>query len=327
MKRLTLALGLLLSLGLGLLGHGVAQAAPPTDCKLYTTGGTGWPNGFYYQCSPQNDKYYANEAQSTYSVLASNNNAYFFQQLQKEAVPFYFYPSSGYFSTDFPKITLPVPDAGYYNAVTVQSNGAPVESAVFEELANGTLVDVENASAHELGHWMDYFLRSILNAASFASNSVLYQDSIAQDWKYFNSLPACAAPNEQTGVTGVFYGEKDYSSSVNSAGVYICANNGTGPGLASGYSGTNQAILEKIDALIYNNANGQRQDIFAEELAVVLGYNKLQISQPYLNMNDWDHYMNPGVDSGLFACSKNVVASLFYYGTKPQSFPSGCPTS
>lgn len=322
MKRLILALGLLLSLGL--FGHGVAQAAPPSDCKLYITGGTGWPNGFFYQCSPQNDNYYASEAQGIYSVLSAQNNAYFVRQLATEGVPVYFYPSIGYFNQDFPNVTLPLPDAGYYNAMTqLTKAGAPTYSAVFEKLAGGALVDVQNASAHELGHWLDYYERAVLSSTTLASSSTLYQHSLTQDWKYFNSLPTCTPHNPNTGVTGIFYGEKDYSKSA--TGTYICANNGAGPGLASGYSGSNQAILQKIFQYIYPTSNNG--EIFAEELAVVLGYKKLQISQPYPNLADWDHYMDSGVDIDLFACTQNVVSNLFFNGTKPLTFPTNCPSS
>jgi hypothetical protein len=196
------------------------------------------------------------------------------------------------------------------------TTGSPQYTVLFKSAIIGTET-IQNAAAHEAGHWLDYLsaYKTLLGSSVLrASDSKNFNSELNHDWSNLNKYTPCISGG------GVFTGQKD------SSGNWICANNGSGPGLAApGYSGSNQQVLQKAWAAFFNPATylpATNKEFFAEEVAVLTGNSVGPVSP--------DHYFI----NSEFLCTRTLVFSLMVYGQIPgrtgsiQRWPAGqgCPS-
>lgn len=353
MKRLFLALGMVLGIALGAFQSTPAKAAI-AGCTPY---GIGWPQAYIQLCTgaTQNNSSGVVNALSNapgQSTLTSWNGVKYSLITYMQALNktnqllgnFYVFKDAAAFEAWAPgvlgKAKISYPTAAQLLTVTGQTyvlNGGPQYTIVLlnitwpgGETANLT---VNNTAGHETGHWMDALFASV--AGQTSTNGVSYSayfktTLLNNDWASFNTLSACP---QGGGGTFTFHGDQtglQYGKST----VYICGGSqGAGPGLnaAAGYSGANKAVLQKAWPYIYTaDTNGTWRELFAE----VYGGGSLLDGQPdFENVpNVRDYYL--GYQSDIaFQCERAFVnfivqnAAMPTSKNKPSSWPSACPLS
>jgi hypothetical protein len=269
---------------------------PPKDCTQYGSGTT-WPARAVYFCGSAVTSV---EAEDVYNALNSKASTADFIKttMQSDGGLFLLYENPTSYQEDFPGKLLPDTTDG----VTTYSAGVPQYTAIFVADTNsdiGGSDPLANVAMHELGHWLDYLNGTNVGGQVSLVNSFL-QATVA-DWTLINTKPAC-------GTGGLFTGQLDPTKQSHPA---IC----DGDKLASGYSGTNKALIKQFYEPFNNNS-----ELFAESLAVVTGYTD---DSNGATVNDPDHFMNSAVSANLFACTKNFVSSEFNTNEPPTTTPKG----
>jgi hypothetical protein len=268
MKRLLTAFSLLL-MAFMFVGNPPANAQTipslPSGCQIISgTSTSAWPDGNYSgNCAGST---YANDADSMISAL-NNIQAYAVENLGKQGVQYFLFKSPASYKTALGSNAATVP-AGAWSVTKFDSNNRPIHIAIFEQNSAGVLIGnspadgsgISHYTVRESGRAVDTMLGYInyrgmiqLPYSSISTGSATeFYAQVQADWTYVNSRSNC-------GTNGIFVGQTDPRN-----GDYICANNGQGPGLASGYSGSNQAIITEMIPDVFTNSN----DIWSEEYAV-----------------------------------------------------------
>jgi hypothetical protein len=315
MKRLMTIISFVLGLAL-FTGAQSAQAAhpkivpPQKNCTLYSgsVGGSYWPyvpsgQGYMYYCGGATLQH----AQLVFSVIAANNNANFITtQMRNNGGIFFLYPNATDYYNDLKSQGAKEAPATAYS-ITLETNNVPLFSAIFENNSTGAIsnTQMQTSTAHELGHWLDFLDASIFGSSVPASASTFFTNSLTggagSDWYVFNKLAPCNSAN-----TGLFNGDpagqqNPFKADSNNKPPYAYYCNGTtGTGAALLVPGSsNEQIVEAAYSNIFKNGNGNQEE-FAEELAVQLGYRN---DGSGTTVFDWDHFMDPGVNPSLFACT------------------------
>ena len=213
-------------------------------------------------------------------------------------------------------------------------------TVVFEQNGNGVANNnITGYSLHEIGHWLDYLLRSDATQTVVVSQSSYFQDEIAHDWTTIAAQTPCFISGHPY---GMFTKWAD-SSSLGYTGkqpYFICnagsGGNGYGPALNTKYSGlSNKQVLQ------YNNkttpggwayfflpgfvtTEPPYEEFFAEGFAATWG--------PGDESNPPNGNAPTSVDQyfvNQFPCSTAWISYVTNWGTLPTSsnLPAGCPTS
>jgi hypothetical protein len=150
-------------------------------------------------------------------------------------------PNSALFGYPYPGV---VTCAAAPTGTLTSGNITEFTLIIKSDLMNGKTV--ASATAHEAGHWLDTSpaYRILLGSAKvYSSDGNYFPPVLSYDWntlnnpsKYNNPPSACnifAPPHDS-----VFRGFQVEQLVQNKYGVWICANNGQGPGLTPGFSGS-----------------------------------------------------------------------------------------
>ncbi|HEY9759992.1 MAG TPA: hypothetical protein V6C97_32840 [Oculatellaceae cyanobacterium] len=224
-----------------------------------------------------------------------------------------------------------------YYTVIFEVTGAGVNNG-----STGTHNILWGETVHEFGHWTDYLMSLYGNQTLVLSNSPMYQREIAQDFANLDPNPACKTSQ---GGQGVFTGRADYTSTnlPTSPNYYICngtngqtgtSSDGQGTALNTGYSGTNQEVLEKAWPEFFQAATSGKElysEIFAEGFAAQWGpgdgartpanadifYGGVKATpQSFVCSKAWINYVTSN--------AKLPTASSNYFGS---GNPNNCPLS
>ncbi|MGE3557254.1 MAG: hypothetical protein AB7M93_30550 [Candidatus Obscuribacterales bacterium] len=197
-------------------------------------------------------------------------------------------------------------------------DGIPVYSLIFLADLDNTSIDtyanVGWVTAHEAGHWLEYYYRSLVNASTTsAAFSNIYVDLLDQDWVNFNELADCTSG-------GVFYTRKDF------ANTYICSGaSGNQSPLAGAYSSA--ADNKEVMLSAYASIFGDVREIFATSVAKLNGFS-----------DDGASGIATQLTSPKFSCSQYLVYKMIEDGelptvtelegrTQPGGGDAECPTS
>jgi hypothetical protein len=163
---------------------------------------------------------------------------------------------------------------------------------------------VDNVAAHEMGHWIDE--RVLGTSASPYSSGLFATQMNTGDYPHFNGLVGqCTTPDR------VFNSIKDNKATPG----FICSNNGAGPTLSSGYSGTSTTVLNAAVPSFYSDS----AELFAQEVAVLTG----DVTQR--------EFVDKHLERGHFPCTQTLLQSVLNYGDPPgvgnspyQDLPAAC---
>ena len=193
-------------------------------------------------------------------------------------------------------------------------------SVIFENQVFGAVVtpnqQLNNTTQHEAGHQLDPIYGLVLGSSSVGASSAFKTELNTYDWRNFLARTPQCDPSGH-GTTGVFNLQRG------SGGTFICANNGDGPGLGSGYSGNNQTVLQVYAWPYYYSQQqtpGAFAELWAEEVAVLSSAGQVNIN----GVGDPDVYMQSG---NGFQCTEFLVSSLLTTGKAPISqanYPHEC---
>ena len=207
---------------------------------------------------------------------------------------------------------------------TVFTN-SPVYSAIVEEMVDGHGNEVLNPNtnantlSHELGHQLDPIYGALLGGTGglISGNSTYIAELNNKTWPVFNAMTPQCDPSGH-GTTGVFNLQATGTT-------YICANSGQGPGLSPGFSGNNEAVLQKAWPYYYTSGSASGSDcatgtfceLWAESVAVGNGFQK----PSSLHANP-DFYFN----NNAFVCMKIIAQQMEATGNFPTAayYPSQC---
>jgi hypothetical protein len=317
-RRAFLALGAMI-LGVGFFGASPAFAV--ISCAEAPKTITEWPyngsvNPVQY-CGTATSAAGEDVADALHGVHPTS-----YGQLENTAI-FYVFKDKGEFQTYWneqnpnPPQGVVVPNPGDRSPAftnNLQSTGAPQYTIIFMRVkdADGNWMnnpDIQNATIHEAGHWLDYLWRA-KTGSSKISSSALFQNNFQRDVDLLNAIAPCAAGN-------LFKGDKDFEED------YICAGaNGAGPGLNAKYAAATDN-LDVLDKAWPHFGFKEAKEAFAEQTAIDDG-NADQGGQESISQ----HYVSWG-------CTLAIVKSLNRFGElpgvngSPYNFPAGrmCPTS
>ncbi|HEY9757209.1 MAG TPA: hypothetical protein V6C97_18725 [Oculatellaceae cyanobacterium] len=351
MKRLFLALGLMLGLGLML-----PTAASAITCQKY---GPGWPAAYVQYCTnvTQNQASEVVTAlnnapgQTTVTKLngVSTSLVQYMTNLNASNSAlgtFYVFNNDQDFETWAGDTTNPnsfkSKGVGYPTLAEIRTaggvtgdtptvvggtkDGNPLYTIVFLNVDYGGSyapnTAIGNAGAHELGHWIDALFAATTKAT--ASNGVAsssyFQQELTDDWAAFNQFPSCP---------GVFTNLADQTG-LEPAGktYYICAGtNGNGSGYNGIYknSPSNHGTLSNAWNHIYGSKSNE---LLAEEYgggSMLDGQN--DTSRTPLTQ---DAYLGYFFSQTSFQCSRLFLSYLVQHNAvplkanPPANWPSAC---
>jgi hypothetical protein len=298
--------------------------------------GSTWPANSAYVC-----KGTTNTQQSALNfnqmLLNAGMAGWLGPQLKTFYVPkFYLYDNVDDANAELPSGAIPLTvDAGGVTEATVGGGYPPAFSVIVENtgIKGAIPVNDNNATMHEIGHWLDYIAVSKTSNTkdNFTSDSDQYTTELNYDIKQFNLMGVCS----NNGVSnGVFSNQTDVN------GAYICSGVGGGGDTLNSVPGykatmTNWQIFQKAWPAIgkpgdYVNSGGTviaapNREIFAEINAVAEG--APLTANGFYTQDDW--YF--GGISGEFQCVTAVEKSLWALGTlnNPAGYPgkTGLPTN
>ena len=289
-----------------------AQTPAAVTCHAVFSG-TGWPNNSYTQwCSNGTDGVMAADGNDAWDALdsLSNHGANAFAQFQLTLPTFYVFGTHAEYTAYFTAhgltpVTVPAGALGY---TPFMGNNY---SLIFKTPKNGvTNGNITPTTAHEAGHWMDYF--EAKNAGPDggttlqSSTTANFKAELAQDFANLD-VPTLAP----CGSGGYFTGQLD------SVGVSICNGNV----LSTKYSGLkNHEVLPKA----WKSYFGSTIEMWAEEDVIIDGYTRQFPGMP--NENPDVPYLNTAY---YYGCSKTMNMTLIQYGRLPMAneYPAGanCP--
>lgn len=322
----------MLLLGLALPHAAQAQAiAPPSGCSAYASPGV-WPNGFTSFCAGA-----TSSDQSTMQGAIAQMHGNGVYAMEKAGVAFFIFGTEAQYATAFPASKgYPTPastDFGVTYFGPTGGNNVPVFSAIFKKNSAGTTnPNIPNTSAFQAGRSLDAMLGYVNNGGVFVLPQINvssttttpaqsnFNDDLTIDWgttTLFNGLSPCKTAGN---ANGVFTGQKDPRTG---HGGFVCSGStGDGMTLNSGYSGTNEAILQTIWPTPFQTST-TRAPFLAEEIAdtTLMGQSNTQATGL-----STDYYFNPA-NTNQFLCTQGYLTSVLWRGVLPTTAGSGCKTS
>lgn len=176
---------------------------------------------------------------------------------------------------------------------TPENGGVPLYTQIF---ANNVGAYAANTAVHEMGHWADYFYRTLGVATNRTSEIFLFRNLVNTDRGAFDRLTYPVAPTPvvpQCGVGSIFTGAQ------NGAGAYICNGvNGTGNTFLTYPNGT--ANADVLDLAFPNQFNPQ----FIQAPAVVTGAYREMFAESFA-------VENGNLDGGVRGIDKFFAAPRF----------------
>lgn len=147
------------------------------------------------------------------------------------------------------------------------TTGQPLYTVIFTNITTANnvytpVLNIANKTAHELGHWVDYFYATVEAAGLVqASDSTRFTNLLNSDWNQVNTVVSCNASG-----LGTFNGWTDVANPP----VYFCnGTNGNGSALQGGYVGkTPKQVLQT--AFSGGGTLTDNKEIFAEAFALQL---------------------------------------------------------
>jgi hypothetical protein len=276
----------------------VLPASAVVTCHVVTQGG--WPGGQYTQyCGTASESNGTDMYQMLNILQSYAPNA--FAEFEKHNSPFYLFHDFAEFHENFPNVAAP---SNYVFNFTVYKGktSTPEYSVVLEvnELGQDNQY-IGHATAVQAGLWTYYF---------YGSEAHLEADELSVDWSALNLLSNCGSNNNPLGL---------FTGYAADTGVYICTGDfGQGHSLRSGFSGTNQNVLDVAWPFVFKNED----DVWAEQMATTTGFtdgfntgNAASVDGYFQNSN--------------FQCTRTVVYYAIVFGETPPKYawPVGCPTS
>jgi hypothetical protein len=280
-----------------------AQASAQVSCQDVDPSQKTWPDGQYTQYCGTSSQFNANEIWSALNELQQNApNA--FSHFQANPATFYLFHDAT--AADEKLKVNPPTDTAFAFTVYNKNPVKPLYSVVLEENEKDkTNTYLQNSVIHQAGEWTDFmYATTVESSGPRASQSTLFADELAEDWKAFNAKSACGSVTDP----GVFSGWES------STGKYICdGEDGQGHGLNTGFSGSNENVL--IEA--WGTDFSQNSEIWSELVAFQTGF-----TDGYLdgNRESVDAYYAEN-----FECTHMLVEWLILLGQVPTHWPQGCP--
>ncbi|HEY9755183.1 MAG TPA: hypothetical protein V6C97_08480 [Oculatellaceae cyanobacterium] len=359
MKRLFLALGMLLGVAMGAFHAEPASAA--VTCQNVNSG-TSWPNGPYTQyCTGTTitdaDAMFTalNNApgqttQTTYAGKTYTLQSWFTaqQKISKYQGVFYLFDTPADFET-WAAANLKPAGIAYQTSIPAdtyaysqrQTNGLGpyIYTVIFASNTGlGTNKIVGTTAGHELGHYVDWlFAGTAGKSGDVVSDSADYKAELAVDWQYVNAAKSCYTNN----VNGMFTNLADvYGLTPGHSPYYFCTNNGSGPQFYGVYvNDTNQEALQAKTAwqCIYAQYGCQNPQtlLWGELFAETYGAGSNLDGQE--DLSNWpmsaDYYLgyNGEIAYNGFACTRAFISYLVQHNAvpskanPPQGWLSVCP--
>ncbi len=186
------------------------------------------------------------------------------------------------------------PDAAGFTASFPGTPLVPAYSAVFKTAGGNRQPVIDNATAHEIGHWVDSYYTVILGSpnSSRSSSTPNFQMELSEDWINLNNVAVnkpCSAPGN------LFTDKVDENNNP------ICSG-GALTGIYMNLS--NEQVLQTAQPYYFGNAS--TDEFWAEQVAVVDGQKDNGAA---------------GIDSYLqtprFFCTNTLIRSLMQFGQVP----------
>lgn len=345
MKRTITSMFGALAVAAGFFLFGAPAANATVTCTdIVQTGNTNWPyhgsTGAAQICGAADAAHASGMAGQLYGL--TTHAAKLYDKLSTNHVVFYIFNSTAEYDSymtaqgkphtapsSMPAGTLGWTDttAGggvtpQWTAIFVYANGfTPPDPNGYMDNRGRTINDV---TAHETGHWADYYYASLVLDSSRVTNGQMFLDLLNRDWINLNALTNC-------GTGGIFNGKEDLglAGPPPQPAVYPCAGGGAlhnALPLDSRYtSHNNEAILQTGWDFYFSPGN--LEEFAGAEVESIEGPNDTgpQAVVPYF-------------DGNRFSCTRELFNELIKNGVlptktqlnnvkKPGGASASCPTT